>query len=374
MNRQVKTMLCAGMRSLALRAGICGIVLLVIAPFSCKLTEEGIRIVSLDKTAPQIITFDIKQRSVLEMTCSEPMTLKEVVFRRADDADGAGQPVRIAYDAENQSAELTLSAPTEIGVAYELCGIVEDVNGNTLSFSLPFTGYNDNMPLMVFSEIRAGKGDKASPKFVELYVLRAGNTSGLELISGADGLEKKYAFPALSVQAGEYITVHYCKESDAFSFAVDERGGQETFALSHSDDGKIGVCDTSRDLWSVSEKNTRGFGKTDVMVLCRSDTNALMDAVLFAAEDIEEWSKTLQKELAAQAVAAGIWESDSPEYAANGTNATSSKTLCRTNIAALQASVPPDATVIPTCADDWIVVKASFATPGLPNSAEAFGN
>ena len=203
--------------------GICVGVLFVAAPFSCKLTEEGVEIVSVDKTVPQILSYEFKARSALEIACSEPVTLKDVQFKKTGETTASDYDVSLAYNETKTVVEITLSAPTEIGVQYDLTGIAEDLNGNTLTFSLPFVGFNDNLPVLVFSEIRS-EGTAKTPEFVELYVLKAGNTAGMQIISGYDGKDKAYSFPIAEVEKGEYITVHFRHDSDTPSSCIDETG------------------------------------------------------------------------------------------------------------------------------------------------------
>lgn len=352
--------------------GICVGVLFAASPVSCKLTEEGIQIVSVDKTAPQIVSFAFKQRSVLEMGCTEPVTLKDVVFREADSLADATQAVSISYDDTKTVAELTLSAPTEIGVRYELCGIVEDMNGNTLTFSLPFTGYNDNLPCMILTEIRSA-GTKASPEYIELYVLKGGNTAGVEIWSAYDGKDKAYAFPPIDVQTGEYIVVHYRTDPDTPDLCIDERG--DDLALATFVSKKNDTCDTARDLWAENEDDSARINDNDVILLVCDNGSTIMDAVLYAKSTLKKWSTT-QAEYAKLAAAKGLWNSAELAEAACNDGAYLSRPLCRQNVEALKAKTIADDAIIRSTADDWFVVANSAqkpgSTPGLPNSDEPY--
>ncbi|MBQ7157886.1 MAG: hypothetical protein IJS09_00465 [Treponema sp.] len=351
-------------------AGICGGILFLAAPVSCKLTEEGVEIVTVDKVVPQILSFDFKQRSMLEIVCSEPMTMKDVLFKKADDENAAANAVTISYNEKKTIAELTLSDPTEIGVRYNLTGIVEDLNGNTLTFSLPFAGYNDCLPVIVFSEIRT-EGTGKTPEFVELYVLEGGNTAGLELIGGYDGKEKKYSFPKMEVKTDEYITIHFRHDTDTPENCVDETGKDLTLATVAANNNN---CDTARDLWAENEDDSARLQKTDVLMLSADGGNSVLDAVLYSDGTKTDWQKTLSKEFAAKAVSKGIWKSAAIADAASNAGATSTRTLCRQNISVLATKAYERGAIIPTSAADWIVVNTSCATPGLPNSSEAYGN
>ncbi len=349
-------------------AGICISVLFMAAPVSCKLTEEGVEIVTVDKVVPQILSFDFKQRSTLEIACSEPMTLKNVVFTKADEENASVSQVTVSYNEKKTVAELTLADPTEIGVRYHLTGIVEDLNGNTLTFSLPFIGYNDSLPVMVFSEIRS-EGTGKTPEFVELYVLEGGNTAGLQVIGGYDGKEKKYSFPKMEVKTGEYITIHFRHDTDTPESCLDETGKDLTLAPAAVNNNN---CDTARDLWAENEDDSARLQKTDVLVLSADGGNSVLDAVLYSDGTKSDWQKPLSKELAAKAVSKGIWKSSALADAASNEGATTTRTLCRQNIAELAAKSYERGAIIPTSASDWLVVNTSCATPGLPNSGEAY--
>ncbi len=356
------------LRYLTACGGICAAVLFMAAPVSCKLTEEGLEIVTVDKIVPQILSFDFKQRNILEIACSEPMQLRDVVFKRADEENATASEVFVSYNEKMTTAELTLTEPTEIGVRYHLTGIVEDLNGNTLTFSLPFTGFNDSVPVMIFSEIRS-EGTGKTPEFVELYVLEGGNTAGLEVTGGYDGREKKYMFPKMEVKTGEYITIHFRHDTDTPDFCIDERGKDLTAATSAVNNNN---CDTARDLWAENEDDSARLQKTDVLALTSDGGNTILDAVLYSDGSKSDWQKPLSKELAAKAVAKGIWTGGDITAAASNAGATTTRTLCRKNVEALAAKSWERGSVVPASASDWFVVNTSCASPGLPNSQEAW--
>lgn len=348
--------------------GICVSVLFAAAPVSCKLTEEGVEIVTVDKIVPQILSFDFKQRTTLEIVCSEPMALKNVVFKKADDADAEANALTISYNVDKTIAELTLANPTEIGVRYNLTGIVEDLNGNTLTFSLPFTGYNDRLPVMIFSEVRS-EGNAKTPEYVEFFVLEGGNTAGLEMIGGYDGKEKRYSFPKMEVKTDEYITVHFRHDSDTPTYCIDETGTDLTLATAAANNNN---CDTARDLWAENQDESARLQKTDVLVLTADGGNTVLDAVLYSDGTKSDWQKAYSKELASKAVTRGIWKSASISDAASNACSTTTRTLCRQNIPELAKKIYERGAVISTDVSEWCVVATSHATPGLPNSSEKY--
>lgn len=345
-------------------AGLCAGVLFVAAPFSCKMTDEGVAVSATDKDAPKIVSFRGTQRSVLAIACDEPMTLTDVAFKTAGDGETFAQVTDIAYDESGQNAELTLDRPMEIGDKYELTGIVADANGNTLAFSLPFTGYNDHPAHMMLTELRYDKSDKTAKQmkveFIELYVLAGGNMAGLELYGGYHGNKTRYTFPAIEVKAGEYVTVHlrnYGGDADETGDALDQP--------STSPD----VSDTGRDLWVTGTEDSY-FTQNDVVVLVDAVSGNIMDAVLLTKDETKTtWTYKTQTALAEQAVAAGVWQGGSDRsYAALSNGMGVTKTLSRQNVAAVVAAYAAGgAQAVTASKADWTL---GTPTPGKENVSQ----
>ena len=363
MQRYAKKMV-AAVRHVLCCAGLCAGVLFVAAPFSCKMTDEGVAVSATDKDAPKIVSFRGTQRSVLAIACDEPMTLTDVAFKTAGDGETFAQVTDIAYDESRQNAELTLDHPMEIGEKYALTGIVADANGNTLAFSLPFTGYNDHPARMMLTELRHGhspattKSKKA--EFIELYVLAGGNLAGLELYGSNNGDKVRYVFPAIEVKEGEYITVHLRN----YGGDADETGD----ALDLPSDS-LDASDTARDLWVTGTEDSY-FTQNDIVVLVDAVSGNIMDAVLLTEDETKTaWTKKAQTALAAQAVATGVWQGGSDRsYAALSKGMSLTKTLSRQNVAAVVAAYATGgAQAIPARQADWTLAAA---TPGKENVSQ----
>lgn len=363
MQRYAKKMVAAVRHGLCC-AGLCAGVLFVAAPFSCKMTDEGVAVSATDKDAPKIVSSQGTQSSAVAIACDEPMTLTDVAFKTADDGETFAQVTDIAYDESGQNAELTLDRPMEIGEKYELTGIVADTSGNTLAFSLPFTGYNDHPARVMLTELRYGhssattKSKKA--EFAELYVLAGGNLAGLELYGSNYGDKTRYVFPAIEVKAGEYVTVHlrnYGGDADETGDALD--------LPSDSPD----ASDTARDLW-VTGTEDGYFTQNDVVVLADAVSGNIVDAVLLSDDETKTaWAKKALTALAGQVVAAGVWQGESsPANAALSKGMGVTKTLSRQNVAAVVAAYAAGGTQAVTASKaDWTLVAA---TPGKENASQ----
>lgn len=355
---------------------LCVSVLGAVWPASCRLTENGITLVTTDTTAPKVLDFAATSADTLRMTCSEAVTLEQarvVLFSAnadsdtaADDAtdDDAVPVAHITYAESGTVVHVALSEPSVLGERYLFCCTVRDESGNTLEYSRQFVGYNDHPAQLVLSELRfahsAATAAKRKAEFIELYVLGGGNTAGLVLYGGYYGGKTQYAFPAMEVQAGEYITVHTRTYYDA---SQDETGDNLALPQPSPD-----ASSTGRDLWLRGDNSF--ITKTDVVVVLNTIDDSFQDALLVRENDTKTaWTRTLQKDLAARAYAEGVWSAGcTPSEAVTGT-ALLSRTLARQNIAQLAEAYAASTVVpLPAAPSDWRVVTT--ATPGAANSRE----
>ena len=222
----------------------------------------------------------------------------------------------------------TIEEECKIGESYEIFGTVEDKTGNSLTFCVPFTGYNSRVPELIFTEvqIKYAKGtDKGKTvyrgEFVELLALCDGNLGGLELVGGADGDSKKYVFPAVEVSQGEVILVHLRTVDEG---CVNEVGDNLNEAFAPY------AIDGIRDLWSENT-SSRFNDDSDVILLRNSVTDTVLDAFMYVSEDAVEWKKG-PAALAKEAAESGIYESDSIENAVLNYKTTAKKSFRRIDV------------------------------------------
>ncbi len=364
-------------------------VLAIVAPVSCRLTEEGIEIFPADTTAPTVEEFSVTGSRTILIACSEKIVLDEISVIEltvenaslletggiADDGDVFAVANVISYSESMKAAEVELSASTEVGKSYIFSGVVYDTTGNSLEFSQKFFGYNENPARLLFNEVRSTYNkQKVQTEFVEFYVVKGGNTYGLEMVSAANGESKKYSFPAIEVKTGELITLHGRTIDGTEDSALDELG--EDLTLSKTCESS----DDARDLWKSGDEKI--VSQTDVLVIRDSVSLEIKDALLMSASGKTEWTKKLMIEFATKAYELGIWKDGSlPENAVctDGTTSSLLRSVSRQNTALIagtysNADCLPD--YIPSSAEDWIVtekqvvdkVTVSGATPGYENS------
>ena len=327
-------------------------------PVSCKMTEEGIEIYEGDTSGPKILAFSVQDNKSLSLVCTEKVVLSDLLVQ-----DGAESQIEVGqcdYIDEENTVKINLLQPMLIGRNYVLEGIAKDLAGNSLSFSLPFLGFNENPAVLALNEIRTKHtttgGVLKKAEYVELVAVKSGNLCGIELFSAGDGEEKKYSFPVMEVQEGDYITVHLRKTDEGV--IVDE--DSENTELSSGE----AACGLAIDLWAENE--TPVLGETDVIILNQAMSGKIMDAVLFMESAKTDWKNAGQKKWAERAVEEGVWLSgSSKEGSAVSDYLTPIRTLCRKAVPQID-----EEGIIKGGKDDWAVVTTG--TPGAENKIQIY--
>ena len=336
-------------------------------PLACRLTEEGIEIVSAEMTVPKILSFSVEDNSNLVMVCSSPVSVERVKIKSVD-GEYVEEDASTACSQNGTQLNFFLKEPTKVGVNYVLTGLIRDAGGNELSFSLPFSGFNENPARLVLSEVRSkhstSKGLLKKCEFVEVYVLKGGSTAGLEIVTGSDGEAKKYVFPDINVKTGEFITVHFRTVGDGD--CIDELGTD--LELSTGTDSS-----SARDLW-VEGTESR-ISDSDVVVIRDSCRNMILDGVLFSASGKQSWYYAGQKALALEAFEMGLWKGGwEPKDAVVADGISLTRTISRLNLDSLALEFSEqDFTedfVLESGVEDWALVEG--ATPGAENSTKIY--
>ena len=356
-------------RTLLPAALVLAVVVAVVCPISCCSTDTyGLEILQGDFSCPQVESISVLSSSSVQMVFSkEVAVLQAEVYisgSSTDSTDGAsGSLGAVSWEVSGDTVVFLFEASTKVGIEYVLEGSVEDSSGNSLTFALSFTGPNDNPARLLINEFRKDfRAANEIGEFVELYVLKAGNLSGLEVYSAHDGESLKYAFPAIDVSEGDYITVHM-RQSDQWSGMISEEGDDLTLST-HADS-----CDSARDLWSDNTKSV--FSNTDIIVVRFSESAEVMDAVLYAYnkdDDVATWDSSYDELLSAISES-GAWPgSTDTTDVIQSKGVGYSKSFARQNLSDA-ISAYQSGEEIPNSADVWIVTKSP--TPGYTNSTVA---
>ena len=335
-------------------------------PMSCRSSVESLELLSGDFSVPNITKFCATSSNSARLDFSREVELKNTELFLSDEISSLGN-VECKY--EEKSVLLEFQNETAIGIDYKVEGMAFDSAGNSLTFSVPFKGFNNNPAKVIITELRNSYGTKTIKKtkekvhrseFVELYVLKGGNLSGLEVISAANGDKTKFTLPAVEVNEGDYVTMHMRM---IIAEGLDGEGMNNEFGdnlkLSKHEDS----CDTARDLWSECTK--KPFAASDIVVLRDSNTSEILDAVVFAKSDCAEWKKGIS-DFASIVSESGIWQGGAClENAICCDNISPTRSLSRQNLKEAVASYKKGQ-VIANGKDCWIVAKT--ATPGYGNS------
>lgn len=326
------------------------ITLICVSAFSCQLSPEGITILGGTYDCPKLTGFFIEGKNRLKVLFSKRVSLTELRIVPADATQEqfadesmlpSGTEINETEDGFWQY-DMTFDETFECGNAYVLYGVVEDSRGNSLSFSSGFSGYNDDLPEIVLSEVRT-EYSKPKLEFVELYVLKDGNLGGMELEVYYGTKKNTFIFPAVRVHEGEYIVLH---------MRTVEQTEDELESISSCT--AADACPAARDMWFPSE--TKAIGKTGVILLRERENGALTDALLYAESGKSYWPNDGMKAAAQSAFLAGIWkEGAETDQAVCSDKCTTTRTLSRQNYEEEGAA-------------SWIVVATSSATPGARNS------
>ncbi len=339
-------------------AALVGIVVCAVMPFSCRTSIEGIEFLSGDFSIPQITGIVVPDSNTVSIGFSKNVKVEDAVI-----VDGEGKimdGVAPEVDDVNAKIDFRMKDRMVIGKRYVLDAVLEDSNGNSVTVSVNFLGYNDRIPALALSEIRIkNKSGSDKTEFVELYALSSGNLSGLELVSAADGENKKFVFPPAEVAAGEYIVVHMRNGTEGCINEVEKN----TSLARTSDSSR------ARDFFAENENDGRFGTSADIIVLRNGATGKVLDA--FAYGDPAKpgaWGESF-KTLAVSVEESGAWVDSNGEPRCALDTAFPTATLNRDSHTACRRDVEkmkPGATFGKS--SQWYEVTSTKAqTPGTRN-------
>ncbi len=364
---------------------ITGFTVLTVLPLSCKITASGIEIIGGDYTAPVLLNVIVLDEKSLEIDFSEAVKIKQAivspVINGVSDNDlsshtedlsqsikaavGKYGSISVNYNLSEDSTTVIFEFEEEtlVGRNYELYGVVEDSIGNTLTFSVPFVGFNSNIPQILMTEIHTGMASQLKAEkeknirrleYVEFLALSDGNLAGLEFCSGYAGETKKYVFPAIEVKKGEIFVLHLRNWGEG---CISELEDDLTQAYSS-------YTGDYRDLWT--NQTTKCIGDTtDILVVRNSINGQILDAVMYRAADIENWSDKLKMDYSVAAGMEDVYDSVEVEDGTLTTGLSATKFLHRVNGSEIYEMVQKDESVdYPVKSDLWSWEIQNEASPG----------
>lgn len=293
---------------------ITGIVLFSVLPVSCKVSTQGIQIIGGNYKVPQLLDYNVVDENNIILNFSDQVKLYNVIvspfISQVSDSFEISNSERLSpaleaasgaygyldcsveYVNENKSANILIENGTNTGCKYELYGVVEDKIGNTLTFCIPFVGYNSRIPKLRITEVHpamAGiqKNEDSNGtrrlEYVEILAETEGNLSGLEFCSGYAGENKAYIFPSIEVREGELIVLHLRTWGEG---CISEDDDNLDLAWSR-------YSGSYRDLWSLNTGKPMG-DKNDVLVIKDISSEHLIDAFMYSDSSFSSWAGYLK--------------------------------------------------------------------------------
>ena len=317
---------------------------------SCMMESELVSVWGGDVEAPKLVEVRTLTSREVEALFTVPVT---VVSARVQTGGEAGTPVGTGWESgdEGRSVRFILEKGLGIGETAILSVQVEDGGGNSLSFSAPFTGFNERPACLRINEIRT-EYDKPKVEYVEFIAIEAGNLAGLEIQNAMNADHPRWEFPAAEVAAGDYVVWHLRSLEEGL---VDETGETDVSAGCDADP-------EARDFWDTQTKAP--LKKNNVIILRERKGGKILDAVLLAEAGKDAWPDDALRLAAEEAVSSGAWGPTAlVTDAVVSTGTTPTRTIGR-NERSDDSNTAPDWAVCPTGKKSPGSANAPF--PGSP--------
>lgn len=284
--------------------------LLCICHASCQLTSQGIQALGAEES-PQIKGVSILNATSIEVDFSKAVSVQSASVSKLDagqraSIDSAAQnPInaRAAMSSGNRVAVYIFDEKPRLGQRYQLFSEIKDERGNTLTFALPFDGYNERLPQCALIEVQPssykGKtGVNPESPYAVIKALQDGNLFGIDLYCAANKAE--YPLPNVEVKAGDEITMHL-KPTANESDCVDELGSDLSLAKTGRSSAK------RRDLF-FNIGTSSLHSKNDVLLLRDRNSNKTIDALSYFSLEANNETKWNLQEAAERAARDNAWE------------------------------------------------------------------
>ncbi len=337
---------------------IVGGVLLCIYHSSCQMTGRGISILD-EEEPPEIRGVEVTSDTSIRLEFSKAVTVESASVSSLEDGSeasleaAANNPVPAYADITDggNTVIFRFRQATKTGGRYQLFSEIKDARGDTLTFALPFYGYNGSIPACAITEVQPKKAGALKSRnlhpespYIVLKTLEDGNLSGLELYCAQN--ERHYALPAVDVKGGETLVLHLDhteNEEDCVSETGSDLGLAKTGRSSS----------VTRDLFFATEGTCLG-GTNEVIFLLDRNTNKVKDALTYfkASESGKDKGRVTWNfsSLIQRAIDDGAWSGEaSAEYAVNLKGLGVRKPLLRKTIPAREQRTASKV--------DWIIAE-----------------
>ena len=322
---------------------------------SCKIDPEGITILDSDYTTPKLLNIQISNSHEISLEFDKEISLKELEVRSVSNPNATS---KVDVTNINKDKFFTLKCDNKFLHTdnYEVFGVAADEKYNTLTFSSILTGYNENIPIIAFSELRTYY-QKPKLEFLELIARTSGNLAGMVLEIYYKDRPVEFVFPDVEVKSGDFIIVHGRK--------IEETCINESTNLDEATykDAVSGVL----DFWLDSDSKV--IGNSGVILLRNRKNGEPVEALLYTEPSKDDWGTSYLREAAEEAVQAEVWiGSSSVEDAAINVKPSGTRSLSRDFSISEATSLGEEV----FSKDMWIFVNNGNATMGKENSLVPF--
>lgn len=313
------------------------VVLMVTSAISCDMADNAGSIDAAEFSGPKFVSHEIQSATQMSLIFSRKVELKDLlVASNADTNEKARsadeiqvQTTYVQDDDGKHRVNLEFSVAMKVGVNYILTACAVDENGNSVTISVPFTGYNSSVPCLEIVEIHSvykgeTKGDgKFKNEYVKIKANSQGNLSGIVFFTASYGEEKGYKFPSLEVTENEMIILHLRIKGEGCLSEMGSDLDASTAIFSQN-----GV----RDLWTENTEKSFLKDDVDIAVLKNSVDGKLVDVVPYAKETVTKWPTVKTESFEAilgNAVENELWQSSNISDAVDATGNTPTKSLIK---------------------------------------------
>lgn len=314
---------------------------------SCKMDSSIVTLWGGDIKSPKLISVIPESENSICLEFSLPVSIKNasVLFKTEE------SPATADISDPSKKIHLVMTQGPLAGREAILCGTVVDSGGNTLSFAVPFTGYNNRVARLQIHEVRPAY-TKPKVEFIEFLVLSDGNLGGVEICNAGNIASPVWTFPACEVLAGDFVVYHLRSVEENLVNETDE-----VLAQGIESEG-IDARSPARDFWDVQSKAP--LKKTAVILVRERTGGKIMDALLLSESEKTAWPSDELSIAAEEAVSAGVWGPTAlVTDACCSTGSTVTRTIGRDSFSNKKINT--------NSASDWQICPTSKASPGTDN-------
>ncbi len=324
----------------------------ILCNIGCSAVPELPNMIDGDWSSPILTGVFARSPAVVALEFDETVELKRAFIT----------PDREIVSSQWREGELHLHTDSELkpGAEYWIDAVVADESGNISSIVVSVYGLNEELPPVLINEFVC-EGSGTRPDWVELRVLAAGNLGGLTLYEGSPGTwDSRFVFPDVSVEADDYVIVHF--KPEAIPEEIDETERRD----------ESGGRDSHPEAWDFWVEGGDGIpNSTGALSITPYPDGPIVDAVLYTTRrydpdsPLRGFGLASQVDMFEEVVEAGAWEIDGaeviPEDGIDPKDSTATRSLNRNN----------DGRDTDT-ALDWHIGPTSSASPGYTNTDETY--